>query len=159
MILEIYLVNTSRMENEGASTVCPLDPGSPLFLSGDGFEPVGVLFPHAVFHFPSKEKKEAYDFMDKVGFFTFLLNQTTPSHTKRFLVLGRRQASPPMWWEAAVGPQEWIRGWRQERGVHLESWTSSEGACSRASSLNVPQNLKVFLFSYGLIFGLRPIFI
>ncbi|KAG7529848.1 hypothetical protein ISN44_Un118g000020 [Arabidopsis suecica] len=54
------------MEREGASTVCPLDPGSPLFLSGDGFEPAGVLFPHACFHFPSKEKKEAYDFMDKV---------------------------------------------------------------------------------------------
>ncbi|OAP04713.1 hypothetical protein AXX17_AT3G33760 [Arabidopsis thaliana] len=53
------------MENEGASTVCPLDPGSPLFLSGDGFEPADVLFPHAVFHFPSKDKKEAYDFMDK----------------------------------------------------------------------------------------------
>ncbi|KAG7548003.1 hypothetical protein ISN44_As12g032110 [Arabidopsis suecica] len=41
-----------------------VDP--PLFLSGDGFEPAGVLFPHAVFHFPSREKKEAYDFMDKV---------------------------------------------------------------------------------------------
>ncbi|KAG7585049.1 hypothetical protein ISN45_Aa02g004240 [Arabidopsis thaliana x Arabidopsis arenosa] len=41
----------------------PADP--PLFLSGDGFEPAGVLFPHAVFHFPSREKKEAYDFMDK----------------------------------------------------------------------------------------------
>ncbi|KAG7564973.1 hypothetical protein ISN44_As10g017090 [Arabidopsis suecica] len=43
----------------------PADP-YPLFLSGDGFEPAGVLFPHAVFHFPSREKKEAYDFMDKV---------------------------------------------------------------------------------------------
>ncbi|KAG7567915.1 MD-2-related lipid-recognition domain [Arabidopsis thaliana x Arabidopsis arenosa] len=41
-----------------------VDP--PLFLSGDGFEPAGVLFPHAVFHFPSREKKEAYDFMDKI---------------------------------------------------------------------------------------------
>ncbi|KAG7576789.1 hypothetical protein ISN45_Aa03g011320 [Arabidopsis thaliana x Arabidopsis arenosa] len=51
------------MENE---KVIPTDPGSPLFLSGDGFEPAGVLFPHAVFHFPSREKKEAYDFMDKV---------------------------------------------------------------------------------------------
>ncbi|KAG7593956.1 hypothetical protein ISN45_Aa01g027400 [Arabidopsis thaliana x Arabidopsis arenosa] len=51
------------MENEN---VVPIDPGSPLFLSGDGFEPAGVLFPHAVFHFPSREKKEAYDFMDKV---------------------------------------------------------------------------------------------
>ena len=71
MISEIYLVNTSRMENEGASTVCPLDPGSPLFLSGDGFEPADVLFPHAVFHFPSKDKKEAYDFMDKVGLLPF----------------------------------------------------------------------------------------
>ncbi|CAA0394039.1 unnamed protein product [Arabidopsis thaliana] len=67
MIVEIYLNNTSRIENEGASTVCPLDPGSPLFLSGDGFEPAGVLFPHACFHFPSKDKKEAYDFMDKVA--------------------------------------------------------------------------------------------
>ncbi|KAL9808863.1 hypothetical protein AtNW77_Chr00c002g0321321 [Arabidopsis thaliana] len=65
MIAEIYLNNTYRMEREGASTVCPLDPGSPLFLSVDGFEPAGVLFPHACFHFPSKEKKEAYDFMDK----------------------------------------------------------------------------------------------
>ncbi|KAL9286000.1 hypothetical protein AtEden1_Chr4g0281201 [Arabidopsis thaliana] len=65
MIVEIYLNNTSRIENEGASTVCPLDPGSPLFLSGDGFEPAGVLFPHACFHFPSKDKKEASDFMDK----------------------------------------------------------------------------------------------
>ncbi|KAG7579931.1 hypothetical protein ISN45_Aa03g040310 [Arabidopsis thaliana x Arabidopsis arenosa] len=54
------------MENEGVSPVCPVDPGSPLFLSGDGFEPVGVLFPHAVFHFPSKDKKEACHFMDKV---------------------------------------------------------------------------------------------
>ncbi|KAL9816596.1 hypothetical protein AtNW77_Chr4g0279681 [Arabidopsis thaliana] len=54
------------MEREGATTVCPHDPGSPLFLPGDGFEPAGVLFPHACFHFPSKEKKEAYDFMDKV---------------------------------------------------------------------------------------------
>ncbi|XP_020872485.1 uncharacterized protein LOC110226155 [Arabidopsis lyrata subsp. lyrata] len=50
------------MENEIA---VPIDPCSPLFLSGDGFEPTGVLFPHAVFHFPSREKKEAYDFMDK----------------------------------------------------------------------------------------------
>ncbi|KAG7529512.1 hypothetical protein ISN45_Un86g000010, partial [Arabidopsis thaliana x Arabidopsis arenosa] len=49
-----------------AKEVVPVDPGSPLFLSGDGFEPAGVLFPHAVFHFPSREKKEAYDFMDKV---------------------------------------------------------------------------------------------
>jgi len=67
MILEIYLINTTRMENEGASTVCPLDPGSPLFLSGDDFEPAGVLFPHTAFHFPPKDKKEAYDYMDKVG--------------------------------------------------------------------------------------------
>ncbi|XP_020879232.1 uncharacterized protein LOC110227825 [Arabidopsis lyrata subsp. lyrata] len=52
------------MENEN---VAPVDPGSPLFLSGDGFEPAGVLFPHAVFHFPSREKKEAYDFMDKAN--------------------------------------------------------------------------------------------
>ncbi|KAG7572609.1 hypothetical protein ISN44_As09g009690 [Arabidopsis suecica] len=44
----------------------PVDPGSPLFLSGNVFEPVGVLFPHDVFHFPSKDKKEACDFMDKV---------------------------------------------------------------------------------------------
>ncbi|XP_020870816.1 uncharacterized protein LOC110225423 isoform X1 [Arabidopsis lyrata subsp. lyrata] len=51
------------MENE---TAVPIDPDSPLFLSGDGFEPAGILFPHAVFHFPSREKKEAYDFMDKV---------------------------------------------------------------------------------------------
>ncbi|KAG7553024.1 hypothetical protein ISN45_Aa06g035930 [Arabidopsis thaliana x Arabidopsis arenosa] len=49
-----------------AKEVVHVDPGSPLFLSGDGFEPAGVLFPHAVFHFPSREKKEAYDFMDKV---------------------------------------------------------------------------------------------
>ena len=28
------------MENEGTSTVCPLDPGTPLFLSSDGFEPL-----------------------------------------------------------------------------------------------------------------------
>ena len=70
MISEIYLVN---MENEGASIVCPLDPGSPLFLSGDGFEPAGVLFPHACFHFPLKDKKEAYDFMDKVSPPSFLL--------------------------------------------------------------------------------------
>ncbi|XP_020866983.1 uncharacterized protein LOC110224693 isoform X2 [Arabidopsis lyrata subsp. lyrata] len=52
------------MENE---KVAPVDPSSPLFLSGDGFEPAGVLFPHAVFHFPSKEKKEACDFIDKVA--------------------------------------------------------------------------------------------
>ncbi|KAG7528249.1 hypothetical protein ISN44_Un206g000020 [Arabidopsis suecica] len=50
---------TTEMEVEVS-----VDP--PLFLSGDGFEPAGVLFPHAVFHFPSREKKEAYDFMDKV---------------------------------------------------------------------------------------------
>ena len=47
------------MENEGASTVCPLDSDSPLFLSDDGFEPAGVLFPHAAFHFPSEDEKEA----------------------------------------------------------------------------------------------------
>ncbi|KAL9811943.1 hypothetical protein AtNW77_Chr5g0115061 [Arabidopsis thaliana] len=51
MISEIYLVNTSRMENERASTVCPLDPGNPLFQSNDGFEPAGVLFPHACVRF------------------------------------------------------------------------------------------------------------
>ncbi|KAG7572363.1 hypothetical protein ISN44_As09g007350 [Arabidopsis suecica] len=50
---------TSEVETEVSA-----DP--PLFLSGDGFEPAGVLFPHDVFHFPSREKKEAYDFMDKV---------------------------------------------------------------------------------------------
>ncbi|CAA0384166.1 unnamed protein product [Arabidopsis thaliana] len=55
------------MENDGASTVCPLDLGNQIFLSGDGFEPDGVLFSHAAFHFPPKDKKEAYDFMDKVG--------------------------------------------------------------------------------------------
>ncbi|VYS52246.1 unnamed protein product [Arabidopsis thaliana] len=38
----------------------------PLFLSGDDFEPPGVLFPHTAFHFPPKDKKEAYDHMDKV---------------------------------------------------------------------------------------------
>ncbi|OAO89055.1 hypothetical protein AXX17_ATUG05010 [Arabidopsis thaliana] len=54
------------MENEGSSTICPLDPSSRLILSGDGFEPAGVLFPHVCFHFPSKDKKEAYNFMDKV---------------------------------------------------------------------------------------------
>jgi len=59
MISKIYLVNTSMMENEGASTVCPLDSDSPLFLSDDGFEPAGVLFPHAAFHFPSEDEKEA----------------------------------------------------------------------------------------------------
>ena len=59
MISQIYLVNTSRMENEGASTVCPLDPDSLLFLSGDGFEPADIFFPHAAFHFPLKDKKEA----------------------------------------------------------------------------------------------------
>ncbi|CAH8273103.1 unnamed protein product [Arabidopsis lyrata] len=52
------------MENEN---IAPIDPGSPLFLSGDSFEPAGVLFPHAVFHFPSKEKKEACEFIDKVA--------------------------------------------------------------------------------------------
>ncbi|KAL9293299.1 hypothetical protein AtEden1_Chr3g0191491 [Arabidopsis thaliana] len=57
------------MENDGASTVCPLDLGSQIFLSGDDFEPASVLFPHAAFHFPPKDKKEAYDFMDKrLGF-------------------------------------------------------------------------------------------
>ncbi|OAP03134.1 hypothetical protein AXX17_AT3G33260 [Arabidopsis thaliana] len=47
------------MENDGASTVCPLDLGNQIFLSGDGFEPDGVLFSHAAFHFPPKDKKEA----------------------------------------------------------------------------------------------------
>jgi len=65
------------MENEGASTVCPLDPGSPLFLSSDGFEPACVLFPHACFHFPSKDKKEAYDFMDKVNPLSFSFSGRT----------------------------------------------------------------------------------
>ncbi|KAL9812567.1 hypothetical protein AtNW77_Chr5g0121781 [Arabidopsis thaliana] len=67
MISEIYLINTTRIENEGAFTVCPLVPISPLFLSGDGFEPASVLFPRAAFHFPPKDKKEAYDFMDKAN--------------------------------------------------------------------------------------------
>ncbi|KAG7585760.1 hypothetical protein ISN45_Aa02g011070 [Arabidopsis thaliana x Arabidopsis arenosa] len=56
---------TTEVESENEK-VTPIDPGIPLFLSCDGFEPAGVLFPHAVFHFPSREKKEAYDFMDKV---------------------------------------------------------------------------------------------
>ncbi|KAL9811965.1 hypothetical protein AtNW77_Chr5g0115361 [Arabidopsis thaliana] len=51
MISEIYVINTSRMENERASTVCPLDPGSPLFLFGDGFEPADVLFSSRRFSF------------------------------------------------------------------------------------------------------------
>ena len=59
MISEIYLVNSSSMENERASIVCPLAPGSLLFLSGYGFKPAGILFPHAAFHFPPKDKKEA----------------------------------------------------------------------------------------------------
>ncbi|KAG7533304.1 hypothetical protein ISN45_Aa08g009420 [Arabidopsis thaliana x Arabidopsis arenosa] len=61
------LVNSVNLLGLGLKTFAPIDPGSPLFLSGDGFEPAGVLFPHAVFHFPSKEKKEACDFMDKVS--------------------------------------------------------------------------------------------
>jgi len=82
MISEIYLRDTTKMENEGASTVCPLDPSSLLFLSGDGFEPAGVFFPHAAFYFPPKDKKEAYDFMDKVGIrFSFL------NHTSYFFVI------------------------------------------------------------------------
>jgi len=75
MIAEIYLDNTYKMERERACTVCPLDPGSPLFLSGDGFEPTGVLFPNAFFHFPSKDKKEAYDFMDKVNPLSFSFSE------------------------------------------------------------------------------------
>ncbi|KAG7572162.1 hypothetical protein ISN44_As09g005500 [Arabidopsis suecica] len=52
--------------NPTTGTEAEVSADPPLFLSGDGFEPAGVLFPHAVFHFPSREKKEAYDFMDKV---------------------------------------------------------------------------------------------
>jgi len=77
MISEIYLVNTSRIENERASTVCPFDPGSPLFLSGNGFEPADVLFPQACCPFPSKDKKEAYDFMDKVNPPSFFFPEQT----------------------------------------------------------------------------------
>ncbi|KAL9830855.1 hypothetical protein AtNW77_Chr3g0194211 [Arabidopsis thaliana] len=44
----------------------PSRPWQSAILSGNGIEPDRVLFPHVVFHFPSKEKKEAYDFMDKV---------------------------------------------------------------------------------------------
>ncbi|KAL9285997.1 hypothetical protein AtEden1_Chr4g0281161 [Arabidopsis thaliana] len=36
------------MEREGASTICPLELVSPLFLSCDGFELSGVLFPHVI---------------------------------------------------------------------------------------------------------------
>ncbi|KAG7572032.1 hypothetical protein ISN44_As09g004290 [Arabidopsis suecica] len=53
-------------ENPSTEMEAEVSADPPLFLSGDGFEPAGVLFPHAVFHFPSREKKEAYDFMDKV---------------------------------------------------------------------------------------------
>ncbi|KAG7593754.1 hypothetical protein ISN45_Aa01g025410 [Arabidopsis thaliana x Arabidopsis arenosa] len=52
--------------NPTTETEAEVSADPPLFLSGDGFEPAGVLFPHAVFHFLSREKKEAYDFMDKV---------------------------------------------------------------------------------------------
>jgi len=95
MISEIYLVNTSRMENERASTVCHLDPRSPLFLSGDDFEPAGVLFPHACFHFPSNDKKEAYDFIDKVSLLPSFLSERLPLKLKNF-VLGRQQTPPLM---------------------------------------------------------------
>ncbi|CAH8264131.1 unnamed protein product [Arabidopsis lyrata] len=63
-VKEVNETLVAEMESE---TVAPVDPGSPLFLSGDGFEPAGVLFPHAVFHFPSKDKKEACDFIDRVA--------------------------------------------------------------------------------------------
>jgi len=79
------------MENEEASTVCSLDPGSPLFLSGDGFEPTSVLFPHATFHFPSKGKKEAYDFMDKVEIhssFLYYASSSSSLYACQFLYLG-----------------------------------------------------------------------
>ncbi|KAL9299245.1 hypothetical protein AtEden1_Chr2g0230401 [Arabidopsis thaliana] len=66
MISEIYLHDTSRMDNEIETPVCTLELGSPLYFSKDGFEPSEVLFPHAAFHFPSKDKKEAYDFIDKI---------------------------------------------------------------------------------------------
>ncbi|AEE82578.1 hypothetical protein [Arabidopsis thaliana] len=54
------------MANEGVSLICPLDLGIPLFLYGDSFDPTSVLFPHYVFYFPPKDKKESYDFADKV---------------------------------------------------------------------------------------------
>ncbi|KAL9285950.1 hypothetical protein AtEden1_Chr4g0280521 [Arabidopsis thaliana] len=95
MISEIYLVNTSRKENERASTVCPLDPVSPLFLSGDGFEPASVLFPHAVFHFPAKDKKEVYDFMEKrLG----LKRQTLEARIARIERKVRAMESDPFQW-------------------------------------------------------------
>ncbi|XP_020875393.1 uncharacterized protein LOC110226878 isoform X2 [Arabidopsis lyrata subsp. lyrata] len=81
------------MENE---YVVPVDPGSPLFLSGDGFEPAGVLFPHAVFHFPSKEKKEACDFLDKrLG----LKRQTLEARIARVERKIRALESDPFQWE------------------------------------------------------------
>ncbi|OAO95531.1 hypothetical protein AXX17_AT5G31590 [Arabidopsis thaliana] len=39
----------------------------PSLRSGDGFEPSGVLSPHAAFHFPPKDKKEAYGFIEKAN--------------------------------------------------------------------------------------------
>ncbi|XP_020870817.1 uncharacterized protein LOC110225423 isoform X2 [Arabidopsis lyrata subsp. lyrata] len=81
------------MENE---TAVPIDPDSPLFLSGDGFEPAGILFPHAVFHFPSREKKEAYDFMDKrLG----LKRQTLEARIARVERKVRALESDPFQWE------------------------------------------------------------
>ena len=74
MISEIYLVNTSRMENERASTVCPLDAGNPLFQSDDGFEPTGVIFPQACVLF------FVYGWS-----LTIFNTDTTPTHTNQFL--------------------------------------------------------------------------
>ena len=126
MISEIYLHDTSRMDNEIETPVCTLELGSPLYFSKDGFEPSEVLFPHAAFHLPSKDKKEAYDFIDKVNtlFRTVLLwifPLTRDTYT--FLLgLDRRKTSSCLRREASSGAQK-----ANTRSTHRSRVKEGEG--------------------------------
>ncbi|KAG7599468.1 hypothetical protein ISN44_As06g036530 [Arabidopsis suecica] len=53
-------------EQRASSEQVPAKEASETLTSEVEAEPAGILFPYAVFHIPSREKKEAYDFMDKV---------------------------------------------------------------------------------------------
>jgi len=74
--------------------------------------------------------------MDKVGFLPSSLSQITSFlfSYQTILVLGRRQASPPVRWEAAVGPQK-----ANARGQNWSCVKESEGHGKWSLSMGVEE--------------------